>query len=282
MSVLHVASKSVRRAIAREVVAIFNDVERGEKPVARRSDGLFGPDSVAWRVHGDVTTMMIGGVAGLLLQMLHPAVLAGVWDHSNFRGDMQGRLRRTARFIAVTTYGGRDEAEAAVARVKAVHAKIGGQLPDGSSYRADDPALLAWVHVTEVISFLSAWIRYADPLMPRARQDRYFAEVANIAQSLGADPVPRDRNAAERLIWEMRHELRADARTREVAGLLLTQHADRLVAEPLLAIALRAGADLLPEWAGRMHGFQSSVVARHAVRAGALGLAQTLRWAFGR
>jgi uncharacterized protein (DUF2236 family) len=282
MVVLQAASKSVRRAIAREVVAIFNDVGRGEKPVTRRSDGLFGPDSVAWRVHGDVMTMMIGGVAGLLLQMLHPAVLAGVWDHSNFRGDMQGRLRRTARFIALTTYGSRDEAEAAVARVKAIHARITGQLPDGSSYRADDPALLAWVHVTEVISFLSAWIRYADPRMPRAQQNRYFAEVAGIAQSLGADPVPRDRDTAERLIWDMRHELRCDARTREVAGMLLTQHADRLAAEPLLAIALRAGADLLPQWAQRMHGFRSSFVARHAVRTGALGVAQTLRWAFGR
>jgi uncharacterized protein (DUF2236 family) len=48
--------------------------------------------------------MMIGGVSGLLLQMLHPAVLAGVWDHSDFRADMHGRLRRTAKFIAVTTY----------------------------------------------------------------------------------------------------------------------------------------------------------------------------------
>ena len=54
-----------------------------------------------------MTSMMVGGVAGLLLQMLHPAVLAGVWDHSNFRNDMHGRLRRTARFIALTTYGGR-------------------------------------------------------------------------------------------------------------------------------------------------------------------------------
>ncbi len=51
--------------------------------------------------------MMVGGVAALLLQMLHPAVLAGVWDHSNFRTDMLGRLRRTARFIAMTTYGAR-------------------------------------------------------------------------------------------------------------------------------------------------------------------------------
>ena len=90
----------LRRAIAREVRGIFNDRARGERPVERRDDGLFAPGSPVRRVHGDVTAMMVGGVASLLLQMLHPAVLAGVWDHSNFRADMHGRLRRTARFIA--------------------------------------------------------------------------------------------------------------------------------------------------------------------------------------
>ncbi|NEI46051.1 DUF2236 domain-containing protein, partial [Rhizobium leguminosarum] len=66
----------VRRAIAQRVVRIFNDPDKGESPVVRRPDGLYGPNSVPWRVHGDVTSMMVGGVSGLLLQMLHPAVLA--------------------------------------------------------------------------------------------------------------------------------------------------------------------------------------------------------------
>ena len=63
--------------------------------------GLFGPDSVIWRVHGDFTSMMCGGISALLLQMLHPAALAGVWDDSNFREGMMGRLLRTSPFIAV-------------------------------------------------------------------------------------------------------------------------------------------------------------------------------------
>jgi uncharacterized protein (DUF2236 family) len=279
-AVLRTATNTLKRAIARQIVAIFNDVDRGERPVRRRPDGLFGPESVAWHVHGDVTTMMIGGVAGLLLQMLHPAVLAGVWDHSNFRHDMQGRLRRTARFIALTTYGSRDEAEAAIARVRAVHQSIGGALPDGTAYRADDPELLAWVHVTEVSSFLAAWIRYAEPSMPRARQDLYFAEVARVAEALGADPVPRDRASAEALIDAMRGRLHADARTREVAKLLLSQHAENPLTEPLLRVTLQAGVDLLPDWARQMHGLKPSTPVRHAVRASALGIAGTLRWVF--
>src|SRR5271166_1288622 len=142
-------ARQAKAAIAAQVVALFNDRPPGEKPIARRDDGLFGPRSVAWRVHGDVTSMMVGGVAGLLLQMLHPAVLAGVWDHSNFRTDMQGRLRRTARFIALTTYGGQADAEAVIARVRGIHDRVHGTLPDGSPYAANDASLLAWVHVTE-------------------------------------------------------------------------------------------------------------------------------------
>jgi uncharacterized protein (DUF2236 family) len=68
----------VKQAIAAEVVGLFNDRTRGERPVPRRPDGLFGARSVTWRVHGDVTSMMVGGIAALLLQMLHSGVLAGV------------------------------------------------------------------------------------------------------------------------------------------------------------------------------------------------------------
>ena len=63
----------VKDLIVDRVRATFNDRAHGEQPVRRRDDGLFRADSVAWRVHGDVTTMMIGGVAALLLQMLLPS-----------------------------------------------------------------------------------------------------------------------------------------------------------------------------------------------------------------
>ena len=117
-------AEAVRRRIVREVQRIFRSSP--EQPrIVRSPDALIAADSVAWRVHGDITTMMAGGIAALLLQMLHPAALAGVWDHSDFEADMLGRLRRTARFIAVTTYGHRDKAEAAIGRVKAIHEQVG-------------------------------------------------------------------------------------------------------------------------------------------------------------
>jgi uncharacterized protein (DUF2236 family) len=270
----------VKQAIAAQVVALFNDRSRGEKPVQRRSDSLFGPGAVAWRVHGDVTSMMVGGIAGLLLQMLHPSVLAGVWDHSNFRSDMRGRLRRTARFIALTTYGDPAEANAAIVRVRDIHAKVTGTLPDGRYYAANDPALLAWVHVTETTSFLDSWMRYGEPDMSRADQDRYFAEMERVASALGADPVPRTRSEARDLISAMRPCLISDARTREVARLVLSQPAPIRIAEPFQALTLQAAADLLPAWARRMHGLPEPMLSVPLVRAGTLGIARTLRWAF--
>lgn len=281
-SPLSALTRPVKAALVREVVALFNDRSRGETPVVRRPDGLFGPGAVAWRVHGDVTSMLVGGVAGLLLQMLHPAVLAGVWDHSNFRADMHGRLRRTARFIALITYGSREEAVGAIERVRRIHDRVTGALPDGTPYAATDPRLLAWVHVTETTSFLAAWRRYADPGMSAFQQDRYFAEMVQIGEALGAAPVPHGRAAAEALIAEMRRELHADERTREVADLVLTQRAPSAAAEPFQALVMRAAVDLLPSWARDMHGLGSAPLAAPLVRAGTFGIAGALRWAFDR
>ncbi|MBQ1498213.1 MAG: DUF2236 domain-containing protein [Sphingomonas sp.] len=274
-------AKRLRGALIGQVRAVFNDQARGEKPVQRKpEESLFGPRSVVWRVHGDVTTMMVGGVAALLLQMLHPAVLAGVWDHSAFRGDMLGRLRRTARFIAVTTYGSAEEAGAAIARVREVHTRVKGVLPDGTPYAADDPRLLAWVHVTEAVSFLDAWMRYAEPGMPMAEQDRYFADFARIAEALGTDPIPRSRAEADALIAAMRPELLVDARTREVARMVLDQPAPSLAVAPVQALTFGAAVDLLPGWARTMHGLSGAGLATPALRIGTRGVARTLRWAF--
>ena len=91
--------------------------------------------------------MMVGGMSALLLQMLHPAALAGVLGHSNFRQDMLGRLRRTARFIAITTFGDRETAEAAIQRVRSIHDQVRGTTAEGIPYAASDPHLLAWIHV---------------------------------------------------------------------------------------------------------------------------------------
>jgi uncharacterized protein (DUF2236 family) len=272
--------ETLRRGLVGEVRNLFNDRGNGEAPVQPSDDALIPRDSVAWRVHGDVTTMMVGGVSGLLLEMLHPAALAGVWDHSNFRKDMLGRLRRTARFMALTTYADRNEAEAAIERVNRIHAKVAGIMPDGTDYRANDPRLLAWIHVAGASSFLNAWIRFAEPAMSRADQDAYFADVAGVARRLGADPVPETRAAAEQLIASFRSELRDTERSREVAQIILSPQNVGLRALPVQSVMSQAAIDLLPRWARKMHGLNRSILARPMVDAATFGMASTLRWAF--
>ncbi len=272
---------ALRRALIGRVRDRFNDRGRGEQPVQRSAHALLPPNSVAWRVHGDVTSMMVGGIAALLVEMLHPLALGGVWDHSNVANDMAGRLRRTARFIAVTTFGEASQAIAAIERVKNIHAHIQGTLPDGTPYRADDPALLAWIHVAGSLCFLDGWRRYGEPGMSGADQDRYFAEVAVIARALGADPVPVSRGEAERLVDRFRGELRVDERTHAFRKLVLDAPALKRSEAPLQKLLMTAAVDLMPDYARAMHGLRPILVGKPAVRAATFGLAGTLRWAFG-
>jgi uncharacterized protein (DUF2236 family) len=192
---------------------------------------------------------------------------------------MLGRLRRTARFIAETTYAERSIAEASIAKVREVHERVAGTLPDGTPYRADDPELLAWVHVTEMWSFLAAWQRYGVPIS-RAEEDVYYAETARTAEALGADPIPRSKAEAEALIAAMRPHLTVDSRTREVARFVLEHPAPNLVIAPAQTAIFAAAVDLLPEWARAMHGLKRPPAAP-LVRGSTLAIAKTFRWAFG-
>lgn len=272
----------LRRALVQQVRATFNDRSKGERPVPRSMQALFPSDSVIWRVHGDVISMMAGGIAALLTEMLHPQALGGVWDHSNVHEDMIGRLRRTARFIAVTTYGDRDSAEAAIAKVRRIHGQVTGTLADGTHYRADDPHLLAWVHVAGSMMFLEGWRRYGEPRMSRADQDTYFAESGEIARGLGANPVPQTRCEAEQLIRDFRHELRADSRSREFRDLVLGPPPARLAEASVHKLLIRAAVDLMPRWAREMHSLNVMAFSAPPIRAATFGLASTLRWAFAR
>jgi len=242
--------------------------------------GLFGPDSVCWNVHGDFTSMMTGGIAALLLQALHPLALAGVWDHSTFRTDILGRLRRTATFISGTTFGNRHDALALIERVKRIHLGVSGVAPDGRPYRASEPALLTWVHVAEVSSFMTAHLRYVNPLLSVAAQDRYFAETARIAEMLGASDIPRSRAGIDAYLQAMQSELVASERTREVVRVLMSAPAPSASMRPAGVLMFNAGVDLLPDWAQAMLGFQRHAIIRRAVaRPGVRLVAPVIRWA---
>jgi len=272
-------SERLRLKLVEQVRGVFNDVESGQQPVPPSDEALFARDTPIRMVHADIVAMMVGGIRGLLLQMLHPHALQGVLDHSNFRSDMHGRLRRTARFIAVTTFGHRDDAQAAIDRVNRIHAAVGGTLPDGSPYSASDPRVLAWVHVAEATSFLAAYLRHVRPDMPGAEQDGYYRQFAVIALALGADTVPTNRAEAEAIFRELRGDLAASPAAREVADLVLGQRPKG--APPAVQALLGAEAvALLPPFARSMLGLERPGLAAIPARAATWGMGKTLRWAF--
>ena len=271
--------EKLRQRLVERVRGVFNDTASGQEPVPISDEALFERDSPIRMVHADIVGMMVGGMRALLLQMLHPEALQGVLDHSNFREDMHGRLRRTARFIAVTTFGHRDDAQKAIERVNRIHAKVTGTLPDGSLYSATNPRTLAWVHVTEASSFLAGYKRHVHPDMPGHQQDEYYRQFALIARALGADPVPESRNEAEELFREMRADLRTSAEAREVAQMVLTQRAPGT--PPGLQALLGADAvEMLPPFARTMLGLNRPGIGALPARAATWGMGKTLRWAF--
>jgi uncharacterized protein (DUF2236 family) len=210
--------------------------------------GLFGPDSATWQVHADFAGMLSGGLCALMLQTLHPQALAGVWDHSNFREDLVGRLRRTTNFVAGTSYAPRDEASRLIARVRRIHAAVRGVTETGVPYSAEDPALLTWVHVTEAYGFLQGYRRYAGPV-PVSDADRYYDEARVVAEALGAQAVPRCEREVHDYFVAVRPQLACTARSRTVLDVLSRLRLP--VPAPGLSrdVFLGAGAALLPDWA---------------------------------
>jgi uncharacterized protein (DUF2236 family) len=208
----------------------------------------FGEERPIRRVHADAS-MFVGGLRALLLQSLHPLAMAGVADHSDYRGDPWGRLQRTSTFLAVTTYGPAVDAQRAVDRVRGIHQQVRGVAPDGRPYHASDPHLLEWVHIAEIDSFLLAHQRYgALPLDQRGR-DGYVADTARIATALGVvDPPHTERELGER-IAAYRAELHGTDAARDAARFLLLTPPLSLLARGPYALLAATSVALLPAWA---------------------------------
>ena len=240
--------------------------------------GLFGPDSVTWRVHADAS-MFVGGLRALLLQMLHPLAMAGVAEHSDYRRHPDRRLARTALYVATTTYGTTAQAEEAIDMVRRVHRSVVGTAPDGRPYSASDPHLVAWVHHAEVDSFLRAYQRYGAEPLSAVEADRYVAEMAVLCEKLGGEPPARSVAELRAYFSSVRPELHAGSQAHDAARWLMVPPLP-LAARPAYAVIAPAAVGLLPGWAQRelwlplLPGVDP-VVVRPAARV----LLRTLSWA---
>jgi uncharacterized protein (DUF2236 family) len=236
------------------------------RPSARPADpaddpGLFGPASVTWRIHGD-PSMLVAGYRALLLQAVHPLVMAGFDDNSVFRSDPWGRLRRTGEWISTVTYGTTEAAERAGARLRRMHGRLapGIEPESGHPYRVDDPELLLWVHVTEVESFLSTYRRCGGRL--RAGDgDRYVDEMRTSARLVGLDPfhVPATQREIADYYVSVRPTLRLTRTARRNVRYGFFPPMPRWLrlatpAAPAWASLMTLAATMLPRWARRLYG----------------------------
>ena len=241
----------------------------------------FEPDSPIGRVHGDAS-MFIGGIRALLLQTLHPAAMAGVAEHSDYRNDMLGRLARTSRFLAVTTFGHADDAQTAVEAVRAIHERVTGTLPDGTPYAATDPHLLGWVHVAEVDSFLRAHQVYGKRPLDAAERDLYVAQTAEVARRLGVTEPPTTEAELAEALEGYRVELLATDHAREAVRHVLLKPPIALPARPAYGVLVAAAIGLMPRWSRRPLRLPWLPVSeRTVVRALGTAATGTLRWALG-
>lgn len=226
--------------------------------------GLFGPDSVTWRVHAD-PAMLVGGLTALMLQSLHPLVLAGVLEHSDFRTRPLERLGRTSSFVVATTYGSTPVAERMFHTVRTMHSRVVGTAPDGRPYDATDPDLLTWVHVAEFLAFARSHRRYAWFPVSRSAIDRYYGEVAVIAEGLGASRIPRSRDEMTTYLRDVRPELRHDRQSREAMRFIFTPPDGPPPLQAAYLLVAQAAAGCLPRWAREMLGVRQPLIVDRAV-----------------
>lgn len=228
-------------------------------------DGLYGPDSTAWRLNREAALLLGAGPRALLLQVAHPLVAEGVAQHSGFREDPWSRLTGTLRSYLRIVYGTTPAARAEIARLTRLHARVTGPVRDeaarratgADAYRALDPALSLWVHATLVDSTMVAVDAWQVPL-DRATRAAFYAETVPVGRLFGVPDalLPQDVDAFDAYLAGMLGvdgPVHPTPTARDLAGAILSPPLAGVVRGPLeqllgsAAPAVRAALDLVPQ-----------------------------------
>jgi uncharacterized protein (DUF2236 family) len=243
--------------------------------------GLYGPGSAVWMMHDDISAL-VGGIASLYLQTLHPLAMAGVAQHSDYETDPLGRLQRTAAFVRITTFGSRRDADRIVAAVRKIHQGVVGTAPDGRLYAATDPDLAVWVHATEFMGYLKGARVYHRKKITPALADRYLAEGALVAEMLGARNVPRSVAEMRAYFRRVRPELVFAEQARQAFRWLMDPPVGDALQRAGYAVMRRGALELLPRWGREMLEVpHPSVLEVAATRAAVHGLLEVMRFGTG-
>jgi uncharacterized protein (DUF2236 family) len=251
--------------------------------------GLYGPDSAIWYVHGDVAGL-VGGLSGLLLGALHQPTMYGTNQHSSYSDDPLARLGRTASFVNAMTWGSTPVVERTCEMVRKLHRHVNGTMPDGRPYSADDSDQLIWTAMTQAHCVMRAHQRYHPHPVSGARIDEYYAQYARFAIELGATkPVPSNRAEMTDYFTDMRPLLTFAEETADLADFFRRPFGPNPVSKGASLIVTRAAFDTLPSWARRLYGAHNSsvitavpkAIERRITQQSAHVLLATLRWSLG-
>jgi uncharacterized protein (DUF2236 family) len=280
------AARPLHDRVRRNIAVALRDRVAGEDNAAKAAviwdkpgERWFTASDPIWRVQADAS-MFVAGIRALLLQSLHPLAMAGVAGHSGYQGDPWGRLQRTSTFLATTTFGTIEDAEAIIAKVRGIHARVRGKAPDARPYAASDPHLLKWVHVAEADSFLRTHQRYAvTPLTP-AEADQYVAQSCLVATRLGVIDPPTTVAGLDASIDSYRGELEGTAAARDTARFLLLHPPLPWSARPGYSALAAAAVALLPIWARQPLALPYLPLSERAIALPVGGAATSvIRWA---
>jgi uncharacterized protein (DUF2236 family) len=153
-----------------------------------------GPGSLLWHYAGD-RRMALTGLSSGLLQLMHPAIGAGVADHSDFFNDPWYRIIRSIPQIMGVIYD--PDPEAVGRRVRDRHRTINGTDASGRPYRALAPATFWWAHATFQMAAEQVADRFdAHRLTAAEREELYLDGVEWYRRyAVSMRPVPADRAA---------------------------------------------------------------------------------------
>jgi uncharacterized protein (DUF2236 family) len=279
MSLAHTFKTLAFNAIGERVRAITGSKASLDDFATPLGDvGLFGPESVAWRVHAHFTATMVGGLSSLIVQSLHPRALAAVWDHSDFRHKLKARLGRTAYFVAATTYGSQAMAMKAIDRVNTIHANIRGTDLQGKPYVANEPELIRWVHLVEVASFLAAFQHLSRRPLSVQECDRYISEMTQVGHLLGAVDLPVTFEATQAELRGFAPALSFDARAQEILQVIQAYPAD-VLDKPWMVLILKCALNVMPPWVLALMGKSPACeIQKQATRLAVQLSAEPVQW----
>lgn len=244
-------------------------VEMDQELATPEDDGLFGPDSVTWRV-GASPAASLGTSAAVLAQMLHPKVVRLIGQASTFERNPELRARLTAQYGNTITYGDTASAEAAGATLRKLHSRMKAvDIETGEEYDANEPDLLRWVHNTIPWAMLRAFDRWGPELTPEEK-NRFVDEQRVAARLAGVDPetVPANVADLDAYIASMIPKLAYTTEAGRIRAIMVPRKVPRSVNDIVMRMMSLAAVDLLPQEMRELYGYWWGPLQR-----GMLGLA---------